>query len=722
MSVRGLSHPRAITRIPDPIHEVIELTLFDRNIVDSRDFQRLHFVLQQSVNYVSFPANKNTRFPHSIGTAHVAGRLFSSALSNSDPQVLKKFLEAAGKFLCNLTHELYPAGSGISASDSDRDTIELIVSGYESTISGKSYFLHAPLMAKPESDTGDWRIDTGTLINCGDPTDGSTRKLPASFIIDTYWQALRIYALTHDIGHLPMSHAFENAVDRVPGALDELMPGTGKRDEFSDLIYKNRADFTGLDENIQTNNFFPLLQNLLGVRRPSLKITNLEKPLHELRSFAILNKLINGTEVISTAFPSLSPESHLSIDRYSGLINHLSLSIIYSSYMHPKSKTVRGKRSPAFLKSIRQLVDGTVDGDRLDYTLRDCHESGARFGDFDLEKIVGNALLIQKVLPKKSSPPQFAFGYGPRAVPGIEQFFEARFQSYRYLVHHRTASRSNIAVETLIEKMFAICAIDPGSEFADLMDRYGYIDLDKDEKTITSILPLMTTAIERIDDCSFRTLLHETKELFSKATYDDRIEEVLRKEICTLCDIVLFRELNNVVTLFKEHTMDSVLKSHLNMKRQAERRDFMTSIEANDAELINRLRKQAYKATLAKDDPITYMYEIIKPKVFEGGVSTTEPLLFEKTVWIRDPRGIDLELGDPLVSAGLHNMSKERGSETKLRLYAVAKSLKGNESDAAASNSDTLLVQNAEKRILDILKKALIEFRKLKRERAKLKK
>lgn len=203
-----LSHERAITPISDPIHKRIEINLFEREFVDSLYFQRLHFVLQNSVSYTTFPANKNTRFPHSLGVAHICGELFSGGLRRSRAITLDPFLSDAAAFIEKLYLELHPKPKGVRQKKKDSH-FQSLITAHLSSISGLAGFVHSPIFptTKKEAD----QLNGRTRVQTED-TYGKQAKFSVAFLVDTLWQAVRLYALMHDVGHLPMSHAFEEAI------------------------------------------------------------------------------------------------------------------------------------------------------------------------------------------------------------------------------------------------------------------------------------------------------------------------------------------------------------------------------------------------------------------------------------------------------------------------------------------------------------------------------
>jgi HD superfamily phosphohydrolase len=64
--------------VKDPIYGYIRLTDSEKNIIDTRPFQRLRRIKQLAVSYLVYPAANHTRFEHSLGALHLAGILGES--------------------------------------------------------------------------------------------------------------------------------------------------------------------------------------------------------------------------------------------------------------------------------------------------------------------------------------------------------------------------------------------------------------------------------------------------------------------------------------------------------------------------------------------------------------------------------------------------------------------------------------------------------------------
>ena len=68
--------------IQDPIHGGITFGRIEKALIDHRLFQRLHGLRQNSLLYLIFPSANHTRFDHSVGVMHLAGKFLDAVLNN----------------------------------------------------------------------------------------------------------------------------------------------------------------------------------------------------------------------------------------------------------------------------------------------------------------------------------------------------------------------------------------------------------------------------------------------------------------------------------------------------------------------------------------------------------------------------------------------------------------------------------------------------------------
>ncbi len=91
--------------IRDPVHNYISLTEAEKRVIDTRTFQRLRNIKQLAAAYLVYPGAEHTRFGHSLGTLHLAGKL-AEHLSN------KGFISKEEVKLIRLSGLLHDIGHG----------------------------------------------------------------------------------------------------------------------------------------------------------------------------------------------------------------------------------------------------------------------------------------------------------------------------------------------------------------------------------------------------------------------------------------------------------------------------------------------------------------------------------------------------------------------------------------------------------------------------------
>ncbi|MCA1750024.1 MAG: hypothetical protein LC634_11075 [Sphingomonadales bacterium] len=103
----------------------------------------------------------------------------------------------------------------------------------------------------------------------------------------------------------------------------------------------------------------------------------------------------------------------------------------------------------------KTLLSGDLDADRLDYVLRDAKSAGLRL-DYDLERLQDAAFLTNH----NDSP--FTVSYHLGALPTIENFFNARYDLYRWMIYHHDTSRRNLVVQRFIILLLESKKLDRG--------------------------------------------------------------------------------------------------------------------------------------------------------------------------------------------------------------------------------------------------------------------
>ena len=77
-----------MTRVRDPIHDYIDLTQLEVELVDTPAYQRLRWIKQLGPTNLVYPGANHTRHEHCMGTCHVVRKMADSAGLESEEKVL----------------------------------------------------------------------------------------------------------------------------------------------------------------------------------------------------------------------------------------------------------------------------------------------------------------------------------------------------------------------------------------------------------------------------------------------------------------------------------------------------------------------------------------------------------------------------------------------------------------------------------------------------------
>lgn len=166
----------------DTIHGLIALTEYEKRIISTIGFNRLHDVYQNSTVYLTFPTNRTKRFEHSIGTMKLCSDMFFHSLLNTSDIMLNEFFEIFELELDKIIQEI----------------------GQDTQFCDKKLGGRVP-SSMPQIVFEQLRH---SLIPYNIPT-----KYRVYHMI--LMQSIRASALLHDIGHPPFSHIVEFALKDV---------------------------------------------------------------------------------------------------------------------------------------------------------------------------------------------------------------------------------------------------------------------------------------------------------------------------------------------------------------------------------------------------------------------------------------------------------------------------------------------------------------------------
>lgn len=166
----------------DSIHGLISLTEYERRIVSTIGFNRLHDVYQNSTVYLTFPTNRTKRFEHSVGTMKLCSDMFFQSLLNTTDSMLSEFFEIFEREYATILDKL-------------RQQMDVCEEKLGSRL--------PEVMPQIELD----KLRHSLIPN----------NIPDQYkvIYLILIQSIRAAALLHDIGHPPFSHIVEFALKDV---------------------------------------------------------------------------------------------------------------------------------------------------------------------------------------------------------------------------------------------------------------------------------------------------------------------------------------------------------------------------------------------------------------------------------------------------------------------------------------------------------------------------
>ena len=99
---------------------------------------------------------------------------------------------------------------------------------------------------------------------------------------------------------------------------------------------------------------------------------------------------------------------------------------------------------------LSQLISSQLDGDRMDYLLRDAYFTGVKYGNFDFERILRTMKAVKNKLLVKES-----------GIPAVEDYIMARYHMYWQVYYHPVSRSFEAMVSLLFRRMVEVYNENP---------------------------------------------------------------------------------------------------------------------------------------------------------------------------------------------------------------------------------------------------------------------
>jgi HD superfamily phosphohydrolase len=366
-------------RIRDPIHGYVAFTGIERALLDHPIAQRLRYIGQSAAAHLVFPEMRVSRMAHSLGAMHLASRFLDAALANSAPAERNRILAGCR----NLVERHAELGLGNNA---------------EAALA-----------------------DQGLLT-------GRDHDEPVTLLLVE--QGLRLASLVHDLGHLPYSHDFEQALE------DHWRANPQARDRAGNLTTQGPGG-DAVHERIGYSLASVVQRDVFNERLAN-------GPLGKPAEVALL---VARDILDAPAAPELDADGHAAV-----------------------------------LSWLHSLVAGELDVDRADYVLRDVRHYGLTAAGYDLDR------LVDHLIPIARTDGTLETAVLARGVSAAESFLVARFRMYTWAVYHHKIQQAAAGLRVAIVDLLGagaepvriflddLEAIAGGTQTQEALDRF--VDYD----------------------------------------------------------------------------------------------------------------------------------------------------------------------------------------------------------------------------------------------------
>ncbi|XP_063720879.1 deoxynucleoside triphosphate triphosphohydrolase SAMHD1-like [Symsagittifera roscoffensis] len=300
----------------DPIYGPIGLDLKLVKLIDTVQFQRLHYLRQLGVAYSVYPGASHTRFEHSIGTCHLAGELLESLLKVAKENEQVKRTETDETIAIE--------------NESITDERERLIK------------VESPIGIEVQSNERESPIENH------DPDSTDACSIVDILSNDKDLLCVKMAALLHDLGHGPFSHFWEILIKA-----------------HIEILNENSTKPEILNENSTKHEIKEFVHEEM-----TPEILNENSTKHEIKEFVHEEMTIKFIEMMLKEGSTIRKELDLNEDDLEFIKE-----LIDSEEKTRISERSKDDKKNFFYEIVSNKKTG-IDVDKWDYICRDSHHVG----------------------------------------------------------------------------------------------------------------------------------------------------------------------------------------------------------------------------------------------------------------------------------------------------------------------------------------------------------
>jgi len=198
--------------------------------------------------------------------------------------------------------------------------------------------------------------------------------------------------------------------------------------------------------------FEAIVRRSYGVLTKELGFTDedLERDKQIVRFAALLHDTGHGpfSHAAEDVFPVDGKGKHYKHEAYSAVVIQNVLKDVIENHGLNKGPQIKAEEIADLLEGRsaagrrlfwRQLIDGQMDADRMDYLLRDSLHTGVDYGKYDWRRLLNTIQVIQmEARAGESTPPGPRLGVTEGGVHAVEALVLARYYMFTQVYFHKT--------------------------------------------------------------------------------------------------------------------------------------------------------------------------------------------------------------------------------------------------------------------------------------------